>query len=238
MSKLFATGDKHGPLCMLEYGPGCFPAGKKLTTNDVVVTCGDTNTLFDPKPSKREKENIAYLASMPFTTALVDGNHDNILRFRALPQAEMFGDVVGVIAPNVVYLQRGHVYNINGNVCFTMGGAASVDARYRIENVSWWRDEIPTSKEMELGLKTLASYQNKVDFIFTHTCPRFVLDKLREHMALYPDVADPLLNYFSYIANNVKFKHWYYGHYHFPSTFYIYDKFYTCLFTQMVLVND
>lgn len=233
MCRLFAVGDRHGEGCMLELGPACFPEGKHLTLEDVVVVCGDTSTLFYWEPDNKEKKNIQYLKERPFTTALVDGNHDNIHRFRNLPKVEMFGDEVGLIENNVVYLQRGHVYTINGFKCFVMGGAVSIDKHSRIPNVSWWEDEVPSCTEMDLGLENLRKYDNCVDFIFTHTCPQKVLMEMCEYVNLYPEIYDPLHKYFEFITNNVAFKHWYFGHYHFDHTYRIEGKKYSCLFTNV-----
>ena len=38
----------------------------------------------------------------------------------------------------------------------------------RIEEVSWWRSEMPTRLEMLHGLETLKAHNWKTDFIFSH----------------------------------------------------------------------
>ena len=40
---------------------------------------------------------------------------------------------------------------------------------FRVNHVSWWKEELPTEEEMQEGLNNLKRYDNKVDYIITHS---------------------------------------------------------------------
>lgn len=82
------------------------------------------------------------------------------------------------IRDSVIHLMRGQVYDIAEKRIFTMGGASSHDidagilepddpdfrrkhrqldkqmAHYRINHVSWWKEELPDDTEYETAKKT------------------------------------------------------------------------------------
>ena len=72
--------------------------------------------------------------------------------------------------PYVIHLMRGQIYDIEGLKIFTFGGASSHDKEYRIENVSWWRRELPDVFEMDEARENLERVDNKVDLITFNTC--------------------------------------------------------------------
>ena len=87
---------------------------------------------------------------------------------------------------------RGEIFNIEGLNFFTFGGASSHDIQdgilefdnwidkakkldkqgkymYRVRNLSWWEEELPTEEEMQHGLDILKQHDNKVDYLLTHS---------------------------------------------------------------------
>lgn len=80
----------------------------------------------------------------------------------------------------------------------------------RIENVNWWRAEMPTEEEMQHGLNTLQEHSMKTDFIVSHDGPISDLilgcDKQIK--------LDPLNQYFEKLRQTVDYKKWYFGHHH------------------------
>ena len=91
------------------------------------------------------------------------------------------GGKVQRVRPSVVHLMRGQVYEIGGRRFFTMGGASSHDigdgildpadpqlkqkcrrldergALYRIEHLSWWKEELPGEAEYREARENLAA---------------------------------------------------------------------------------
>ncbi|WRK54937.1 hypothetical protein SD457_08900 [Coprobacillaceae bacterium CR2/5/TPMF4] len=44
---------------------------------------------------------------------------------------------------------------INDETYFCFGGAFSHDIEYRIENISWWQDELPVQEEIDNAIANL-----------------------------------------------------------------------------------
>lgn len=115
---------------------------------------------------------------------------------------------VHVIRPHVYHLMRGEIYNINGYTFFAMGGATSQDKPLRTVGRNWWAEEIPSFLEMQNGITNLEKYNNKVDYILSHTIPSSNLNEALRHSE-----EDALTKYFDLIKN-VNYKQWFSGHYH------------------------
>lgn len=191
---IYVTGDTHGEFERL--GSRYFDAGE----NDTVMICGDFGGVWDD--SVAEHYWRKWLASKPFTILFVDGNHENYDLLRAFPEEEWNGGKVHRIAPNILHLMRGQVFDIDGMRFFTFGGASSHDidagilepddpdlktkkkrldterALYRINHVSWWKDELPSEEEMEEGLRNLEAVGGNVDVVISHCAPTSVQDIL------------------------------------------------------------
>lgn len=135
-----------------------------------------------------------WLENRPFTTLFVDGNHENYDRLNAYPVEEWYGGHVHKIRPSVIHLMRGEVFNLCGRTFFTFGGTSSHDIRggilepaasdykeklneackgitpFRINYVSWWKEELASDEEKTNGFKNLEKHDYDVDFIISHCC--------------------------------------------------------------------
>ena len=132
---IYVTGDMHGGIDIHKMSTKRFPEQKTMTKNDYVIVCGDFGLVWDKPGDKYYNEQqywIKWLNSKPFTTLFVDGNHENFDILNALPEVEMFGNVVGKVSDSIYHLKRGRVYTIDGKKIFTMGGAYSHDKEYRV----------------------------------------------------------------------------------------------------------
>ena len=160
--------------------------------------------------------------------------HGNFERLYADPVEKWHGGKVHKIRPSVIHLMRGQVFELDGKKIFAFGGASSHDIDggimepdapdykkkkkeldkgwkpYRINHLSWWKEEVPTEKEKEEGRRNLLKYNNEVDFIVTHCCASST-QALLSHGMYKPDV---LTDYLEEIRQTVKFKKWFFGHYH------------------------
>jgi len=220
MVRVFVTGDTHGGAFkgrdLLKLSAEHFPIGEKLTRQDFVIILGDFGFLWSREETPCAIYWREWLQNKPWTTLFLDGNHDNHEMLAELPQVPMFGSTVGVAFGNVYHLKRGEVYDLAGKLFFTMGGATSVDKESRIENISWWREEIPNWAEFERGIANLEAYDNKVDFILGHTCPegisRIYLDQ--KGLSGYGREVDPVCRFFDSLIQYVEFESFYFGHWH------------------------
>ena len=230
---IYITGDCHGNF--ERFNASIFPEQNEMTKADYIIICGDFGGVWNKDgESKMETMVLDWLDCKSFTTLFVDGNHENFDRLYEYPVEEWNGGKIHRIRPSVIHLMRGQVYELEGKKIFTFGGASSHDIDggileldapdyrkkkkeldkgwkpYRINHLSWWKEELPSEKEMDEGRKNLQRYDNKVDFIITH-CASSSTTALISH-GIYK--SDLLTSYLEEIRRSVKFKKWFFGHYH------------------------
>ncbi len=224
---IWITGDTHGGW-VHRLNKDSFPEQKEMTKDDYVIVCGDFG-IWDDSPA--ERWNLAWLEQRNFTTLFVDGNHSNFDILDSYPVNEWHGGKVHFIRPSVIHLMRGQVFDINYKKIFTFGGAASHDISdgileindprlktwkknpnkmYRVNHVSWWKQEMPDEEEMAEGRENLELVGNKVDFIITH-CTASSTAALLSHGLYKPD---KLTEYLETIRYGIDYKYWFFGHYH------------------------
>ena len=230
---IYITGDCHADFRKLNTEN--FLEQKEMTKEDYVIICGDFGAVWmRDLEGEQEKWWMDWLENKPFTTLFVDGNHENFDRLYNYPVEEWMGGKVHKIRPSVIHLMRGQVFEICGKKIFTFGGASSHDITdgildvndpdfmkkkkeydrewrlYRINHISWWKEELPSEEEMKEGLENLAKHKGEVDFIVTHCCAtsteRIISDGEFE--------SDYLNDYLEEIRQIIKFKKWFFGHYH------------------------
>lgn len=230
---IYITGDCHQDF--ERFNIDVFPEQKEMTKDDCVIICGDFGGVWNRnEESSREAKLMDWLENRPFTTLFVDGNHENFDRLYAYPVEKWHGGKVHKIRPSVIHLMRGQVFEIDGKSIFAFGGASSHDIAggilepddpdfkkkkkkldqgwypYRVNHVSWWKQELPSEEEMQEGIENLAAHDNKVDFIVTHCCASSTQNLLGG--GLYK--TDILTEYHEKIRQNTSFKKWFFGHYH------------------------
>ena len=158
--------------------------------------------------------------------------------YTGYPEKKWHGGVVRELRPSVLMLDRGYVFNIDGKKCFTFGGASSHDISdgilhpeylesnsemhrlyrqwskedklFRVNHMSWWREELPTETEMQQGIESLEANNWHVDFVFTHCAPSSVLALLSR--GTYKP--DDLTGYLEMIRQKLDYTKWFFGHYH------------------------
>jgi len=209
---VFLTGDTHNKFDRLSFKK--WVSSRTLTKQDLLIVLGDFGLIFNNTKTKEEKYTTAWLNNRPYSIAFVCGNHENHPRLSKLPQKEMFGGTVGVVADTIYHLRRGEIYTIEGKKFFTFGGASSIDRGLRIPHVSWWKEEVPSAAEMEYGLQRLEEHQYTVDYILAHTAPEDVaLILLKQFEVSYTD-NDPTRKYLEHVCGCTSFKDFFCGHWH------------------------
>lgn len=220
--KVYVIGDIHGEIARLLNT--CEKL--KLKENDYIIVCGDFGLLFQEKWFKLHLETLKQIKC---TVLWVDGNHENHDWIDRLEITTWNGGKVHKITNNCIHLMRGQIYNINGKKYFTMGGGDSVDKELRVPGISWWEREMPSWQEYNEALDNLASHENEVDYIITHVAPDNILYRINS--TFEPDA----LTHFLYeIEKNIKFKHWYFGHYHENKEM---DSKHTILFDEVIKIK-
>ena len=110
---------------------------------------------------------------------------------------------------SIYHLMRGQVYEIAGKRIFTFGGASSIDKHLRTEGISWWKEEEFNYREANTAYENLNKIGWEVDYVLTHSAPFSIRDKLFESNK--PSSTERMLEA---MLRNIKFKRWYFGHYH------------------------
>lgn len=204
---IYITGDTHGE--QARFSPAAMPGEDKWGEDDILIICGDFGFLF--ANDARENAFLDKLSEKPYTICFCDGNHENFPAIYAYPQEEWNGGRVHRIRKNIFHLMRGQVFLIEGKKIFTMGGAYSIDKYMRKDGLSWWKEELPTNGEYREATQNLRETGNCVDYIITHTAPREMIRR----MGKYPDMHDAeLTGFLEWIMYEVKFKKWFFGHWH------------------------
>lgn len=246
---IFITGDTHGDW-VNRLKTDSFPEQKEMAKDDYVLILGDFG-IWDN--SNRENYNLDWLENKPFTTLFVSGNHENYDILDCLPIEDWRGGKVNFLRPSVIHLMRGQVFEIEGKIFFTFGGASSHDISdgilekddqrikewnkdytkmFRVNHVTWWERELPSEKEMQEGLINLEKYNNKVDYIITHSPYTSLLSQMDGGSGLYK--SDILTDYLQKIKQNVEYKHWLFGHMHTNQTYHWERS--SCLYEQIIRI--
>ena len=207
---IYVTGDTHGThdFAKLIHFVNNHP---ELTKQDYLIIAGDFGGIWDENTLE---DDLRPFQKLPLTVLFVDGNHENFDLINAYPVEKWNGGNVHFIKPDIIHLMRGQVYEIEGKTFFTFGGASSTDKYSRKQGISWWPQEVPTLDELDEAIDNLRRYRKNVDYIISHSCDEKALWcpplKMRTtKLQTFPE--NIILSEFEKL---VKYKHWYFGHYH------------------------
>lgn len=230
MSKILVTGDIHGTKNIGPIQDFFIGREDEFSKDDYLIICGDVCVCgFTAGESRETKE---FLSSLPVTVLFVDGNHENHPMLNDYPVDEWNGGNVHMITDDIIHLMRGQVFDIDGRTFFTFGGAYSIDRADRIEDISWFREEMPTEAEYEEGWKNLEKADFTVDYIIMHTAPAEVAGALG-----FGDYEEAMAqqNTFQNYIDEMEFKHLFFGHFHLDED--VEDVFH-CLMDRVVDLDD
>lgn len=128
-----------------------------LQAGDFGIWRGDTHFL-----DRLQERLEAYNQRIYF----VDGNHEDFPRLYSYPLDPLTG--LRPIRPNIFHLPRGHRFTINDVRFLALGGAYSVDRRWRVLNKSFWLEEEVTEADITL---CLTSEDPTTDVLLMHDSP-------------------------------------------------------------------
>ena len=199
---IYVTGDTHGDITRFKD-----PQMKKLRHGDTLIICGDFGFIWDG--SKHEQAMLKKLAAKDYTIAFIDGCHENFDILERYPAENWNGGMARVIAPNIIHLMRGQIYNIEDKRIFTFGGGHSQDIEFR-RDTDWWEREQPTHSEILEGIRNLKANDFKVDYILTHEPPASLKDCLGVDVFQRIEVHA----FFEDVIKTVKYEKWFFGKCH------------------------
>lgn len=259
---IYITGDMHGQFERLDAYMFKMK-GYQLNQEDYLIVCGDFAICWENCDIDENNYRWQMLCSifdgLPYTILWVQGNHENYDMLEKFPLEEWHGGKVRhIIRDKVILLERGQIFEIENKKFFTFGGAKSHDVQggifdrsdkhfhqkvalaqkwglpYRIMRETWWPEELPSKKEMFDGLKNLEKEDYVVDYVITHCCATSIQDKIYAEDAEYFE-ADELTDYFENLEKRLKYKHWYFGHYHYNQHI---DEKHTVLYQPIIKLDE
>jgi predicted phosphodiesterase len=128
-----------------------------------------------------------------------DGNHENHEDLNHLVDQHGWENPIEVM-PNVFYMPRGSILNIEGVKFLFFGGADSIDKQHRTQGVSWWPEE-------NIRYQDLNRIDGKeADVVISHVCP--------EYFGYRPDCIDINKKALNTVYDIIKPKFWFFGHFH------------------------
>lgn len=259
---IYITGDMHG-----EFRRITKKQRNKLpfimTEQDYLIICGDFGLLW--ARDKTLEYNLEWLQRLPFTLLWVQGNHENYDMIAEYPLEEWHGGKARhILRDKIILLERGQIFTIEGKTFFTFGGASTHDVQggildknsptykqdykkalksnlpFRIRNVSWWQEELPSEEELEEGRRNLEKAGYQVDYVVSHCASNRIQIAIEQY---YSGVncyvqwyqQDILTNFFEELEDRLQYKQWFCGHYH--EDFYIDDK-HTLLYEKIISVKE
>lgn len=91
------------------------------------------------------------------------GNHEDYSRIDNLKGSIQTMTGTAGRDGEIAFLPRGYVWEVDDRKICSFGGAPSIDAEYRVEGTSWWREEMPSRGDLE-RLDEIG----KVDVLLSH----------------------------------------------------------------------
>lgn len=202
---IYVTADLHGDIDRLKKLP-C-----RLTRKDTLIVLGDFGFLW--KGDRAEKKLLHWLGKRPYQLLFLDGAHENFDLLGEYPAEDFAGAKARRISGRLYQLLRGEIYTIEGKTLLCMGGGESVDLLDRTEGQTWWSQEMPDDADFTFCKENLARFDNKVDYILSHSSPA----RIRSFLKLGQEdglEANRLEVFLDTVSDTAQYTHWYFGRYH------------------------
>jgi Icc-related predicted phosphoesterase len=189
--KILAVGDIHSNF-------NAFNTLIEVKQPDIVFQCGDNGYFWVGKQAK------GLIKPGNSKVYLIPGNHEDWNMYESIVGRHSKHPVE--VESNVFYCPIGSIIELNGKRVMFLGGADSIDKRYRTFGYDYFPQEILDQKDLDFVLS-----QNKVDIIISHTCPSvFEVPKY----SFTDMVADPTRKVLDIVLEKLKPDLWIFGHWH------------------------
>ncbi len=204
---IYITGDTHRDFSRL--------FNLENHEEDMLIILGDVGINYCL--NEEDKKLKEYLKQFKFKLFCVRGNHEERPKnIKSYKEQEMFGGKVFIEDdyPNLIFAKDGETYNIGGKRVLVIGGAYSIDKKYRLlYGSSWFPDEQLSKEEQEEILKKIKGQH--FDVVLTHTCPLKYEPKEAFIKGISQSKFDKSMEKFlDKVEENIDYDKWYCGHYH------------------------
>lgn len=142
------------------------------------------------------------------------GNHDNWDKWAELQKAQsdpgcaIDASKTVELAPGCFYVTRGTTIVLDDKKHLFCGGAESTDKHMRVEGVSWWENEAPSTKEFHKFFDSLE--QDQPEIVVTHDAPLCVeIQRMNRDRNPTPRIFQAAVKLSEFMP-----AHWYFGHHH------------------------
>jgi hypothetical protein len=245
---LVISGDCHGDFHRFGNQKIRNLCGEEFPSHAIIL--GDFGLIWSTNPDDRqEKYNIKWLNEKPWVTLAVLGNHCNYARIYQLPLVDLYGGKAYKLSDKIFILQHGHVFTIENRTFFNYGGGLSIDKAGRIDRVSWWEEEIPTTTDLYRAKESLKAVDYKVDFVITHTAPTEAIKVIKPLLPSFKNWGtgesyfdlkseDPTVRQLDAIRDQVTCKKWLFGHFHLNYAFDAEGHQYQCMYENVEVLKD
>ena len=221
----YIRGDIHGVFSEIVI----FRKKMKLKARDNIIILGDAAICWR-KDREEMNSYVKQWENYKDTPMLyfIDGNHENFDILNSLP----IENNEGIVSKHIHWIKRGSIKTFENKKCLFIGGAESLDKFRRTEHLSWWVDETITDEDIELIKK------DKYDYVFTHTCPRSVLNKYKALLcnSLFDqdEIDYTSEDQLEIVKNKIEYKQWWFAHFH--QNVQLNDKF-MCLYDRWETID-
>lgn len=231
INSVYLTGDIHSDIRRL-----LRIDDEQMTKEDIVIVLGDFGVVWEEN-SNRTLTLLELLSEKNFTTAFVDGNHENFKEIKKLESIVYWnGEYVGVLPFGIIHLLRGEIYNLGGKRIGVCGGANSVDKAWRKKNSSWWAEEEISEddvKNFKVNLNNGDYRENKIDIMLSHDAPANMIPVVKLYSGINDGAISSSQKQLDKIDQMADISKWYFGHWHIDTV--INEKF-TCLYKSIIKI--
>lgn len=206
---IYITGDRHSDFTS--------DVSRSWDIDDELIVLGDLgcNYYLDG----RDDISKTSLNSLGITIFAIHGNHEerpyNIATYKT---KEYRGGVVYYEEkyPNILFARDGETYDFDGKKAIVIGGAYSIDKRFRkMMGYNWFESEQPDNKIKQDVLNTLNNINWDIDIVLTHTCPYSYEPKEWFMKGVIQALVDKSTEkWLDEIEKRLTYKKWYCGHFH------------------------
>jgi len=216
--KIFILGDLHGNA---HWASARVMLAKRLGC-DVIVQLGDMGIWPGESGDNFLQELNAVLMEENIDLWFVDGNHEDFPKLERLRHGQqgvaplVLHGAKGEGISRIFHIPRGHVWEWSGTRLMGLGGAVSIDRKYRTPGKSWWPEEVLSPADEERAYEAVKD--RGVDVLFTHDAATNV-----PMPSMYPDPQSTWhRQVVTDIAKAARPRLWWHGHMH-AALDYIYD---------------
>ena len=215
MTKILLSGDSHCDINHLK----AISARMEKFECDKAFVLGDFG--WWPK-DKQGKKFIEACSKLDFPIYFLRGNHEDCEDLEKHEEYPDFNDEGFIVtAPNVFYAPTGFRWKWDGVKFLSVGGAYSIDRRYRTKFISWFPQEIITQEDMKKIQVTDISLKTEMDVILSHDAPAGV-DMAMEFACQFGDMeafdlnpgTETNMRRLRWACDWWKPSHLYHGHWH------------------------